>query len=69
MTQTMTQPDFEVFRAEWLGDVRAGNPSTSQLGHRFARKLVTQWLDVDLCWPATTSRSGRATSSICPLSG
>lgn len=41
------QPSFEEYREEWLADVREGNPSTTELGHRFARKLVTQWLDVD----------------------
>jgi len=41
------QPSFEEYREEWLADVREGDPSTTELGHRFARKLVTQWLDVD----------------------
>lgn len=39
--------DFEAFRTEWLEDVIADNPSTVELGNRFARKLITQWLDVD----------------------
>jgi len=39
--------DFETFRTEWLTDVVEGNPSTVDLGKRFARKLITQWLDVD----------------------
>ena len=39
--------DFETFRTEWLADVVEGNPSTVELGKRFARKLITQWLDVD----------------------
>jgi hypothetical protein len=38
---------FEAFREEWLADVRAGGPSTTELGHRFAAKLLTQWLDID----------------------
>jgi len=42
-----SQPSFEEYREEWLTDVREGNPSTTELGHRFARKLVTQWLDID----------------------
>lgn len=42
-----TQPSFEEYRQEWLIDVRQGEPNTSELGHRFARKLITQWLDVD----------------------
>jgi hypothetical protein len=44
MTQSI---DFEAFRQEWLEDVVEGNPSTVELGNRFARKLITQWLDVD----------------------
>jgi len=38
---------FEDFRREWLGDVESGNPSSVKLGHRFANKLLTQWLDID----------------------
>lgn len=41
------QVTFDEYRAEWLGDVQAGNPSTTELGHRFARKLMTQWRDID----------------------
>ena len=40
-------PTFEEYRQEWLADVRHGTPSTTELGHRFARKLITQWLDLD----------------------
>jgi hypothetical protein len=36
---------FEDFRRSWLEDVQMGNPSTVELGRRFALKLVTQWLD------------------------
>ncbi|CUJ34014.1 AIPR family protein [Achromobacter xylosoxidans] len=39
------QIGFEDFRRSWLEDVQAGNPSTVELGRRFALKLVTQWLD------------------------
>lgn len=39
--------EFEFFRKEWLQGIIDGNPSTLELGRRFARKLVTQWLDVD----------------------
>ena len=35
------------FRNEWLTDVRDGEPSTTALGNRFARKLLCQWLDID----------------------
>src|SRR5437764_1066316 len=41
------QPAFTAYHEEWLRDVQAGNPSTSELGHRFARKLITQWLDIE----------------------
>lgn len=36
----------EQFTQERLSDVVEGNPSTLDLGRRFARKLVTQWLDI-----------------------
>lgn len=38
---------FESFREEWLADVCDDGPSTTELGHRFARKLLTQWLDIN----------------------
>lgn len=37
---------FDAFEKEWLEDVTYGNPSTIELGNRFSRKLVTQWLDI-----------------------
>ncbi len=43
----MDQIPFEDFREEWLAEVREGSPSTTELGHRFARKILTQWLDID----------------------
>ena len=42
-----TDVSFDAFRDNWLGDVKAGTPSTVELGHRFCQKLVTQWLDTD----------------------
>ena len=42
-----TTVDFESYRQEWLNDVKLGNPSTTELGHRFARKILTQWRDID----------------------
>jgi hypothetical protein len=36
----------EQFANQWLFDIVAGNPSSVELGHRFAQKLITQWLDV-----------------------
>ena len=38
---------FEDYCEEWLKDVRAGKPSATELGHRFARKMLTQWLDIE----------------------
>lgn len=37
---------FDNFQAGWLADVIEGHPSTTELGHRFAFKLITQWLDI-----------------------
>jgi len=34
---------FDQYRDEWLADVREGQPSTVELGRRFARKLFTAW--------------------------
>jgi hypothetical protein len=44
MSTTIT---FESFRQEWLADVTVGNPSTTELGNRFAHKMFKQWLDID----------------------
>jgi hypothetical protein len=38
---------FEQFREQWLQDVTEGTPSTTELGRRFAFKLVKQWLEAD----------------------
>lgn len=43
----MADISFEQFRDEWLLDVQTGSPTTIELGSRFARKIVTQWLDVE----------------------
>ncbi|QDM40805.1 AIPR family protein [Altererythrobacter sp. TH136] len=37
--------NFEAFLASWREDIIAGQPSTVELGRRFAHKIVTQWLD------------------------
>lgn len=47
MEELNTETTFEAFREQWLADVVEGNPSTVELGHRFARKLVKDWLDSD----------------------
>ena len=40
-------PTYEEYRDTWLEDVEYGNPSTVELGRRFAEKLITQWLEYD----------------------
>lgn len=40
-------PSYDDYRNEWLSDVTSGNPTTTQLGTRFAHKLTTQWLDLE----------------------
>jgi len=36
---------YEAFKEAWLEDVIANNPTTVQLGHRFSRKILGDWLD------------------------
>ncbi|MDO8142809.1 MAG: hypothetical protein Q6358_15020, partial [Candidatus Brocadiales bacterium] len=36
---------FEAFEKEWLSDIVSGSPNTIELGRRFSKKLVSQWLD------------------------
>ena len=36
---------FDAFEKEWLENIVAGNPNTMELGRRFSRKLISQWLD------------------------
>ena len=43
---TTSEISFADYQAEWLEYVQADNPSTVELGRRFAHKLLTQWLDV-----------------------
>ena len=38
---------FEDFKASWLESVTADDPTTVQLGQRFAQKVVSQWLDTN----------------------
>lgn len=44
---TSESVSFESFREQWLSDVEKGDPSTVELGRRFAHKLVQQWRDID----------------------
>jgi hypothetical protein len=39
-----TYPDF---KSAWLEEITAGTPSTVELGNRFSRKLLVQWLELD----------------------
>lgn len=38
---------FEEFEQQWLEDVKAGSPSTVQLGNRFAQKILRDWHEID----------------------
>tara|TARA_Y100000310_G_C20356636_1_gene656989 strand:- start:19 stop:210 length:192 start_codon:yes stop_codon:yes gene_type:complete len=38
---------FEDFREQWLEDVQSDNPSTVELGRRFAHKILVQCLDIE----------------------
>jgi hypothetical protein len=44
--ETIVEVGLEEFRQSWLESVRAGNPSTRELGRRFSLKLVSQWKDL-----------------------
>jgi hypothetical protein len=35
------------FEAQWLEEIEAGAPSTTKKGHRFAQKILRDWLDLD----------------------
>src|SRR5215208_5607944 len=38
-------PTYESFKEAWLNEILENNPTSVQKGQRFARKLLTQWLD------------------------
>ncbi len=38
---------FDDFEQQWLESVKAENPSTVELGHRFAEKILRDWHEVD----------------------
>ncbi len=38
---------FEDFENQWLQEIRVGNPSTTQLGNRFAQKILRDWYEID----------------------
>lgn len=39
--------EFSDFESQWLEDVVAGSPSTTELGHRFAEKMLRDWQEVE----------------------
>lgn len=39
---------LEDFEAQWLEEIEAGAPSTTRKGHRFAQKILRDWLDLDM---------------------
>jgi len=41
----MTLSDFDSFLMSWRESVTEGTPTTTELGRRFAQKIVSQWLD------------------------
>jgi hypothetical protein len=45
MEDDMSGTSYENFKQEWLVDVINDNPSTVELGHRFSRKILGDWLD------------------------
>ena len=44
---SMAMIAFEEFEDQWLEEIRAGDPSTTQLGNRFAQKVLRDWLEID----------------------
>ncbi|MCT7328740.1 AIPR family protein [Ralstonia mojiangensis] len=38
---------LDEFEAQWLEEVTTGEPSTTQLGHRFAEKILRDWHEID----------------------
>lgn len=38
---------FEEFEVQWLEEIETGSPSTTKKGHRFAQKILRDWLELD----------------------
>jgi hypothetical protein len=38
---------FDGFEQQWLEEIRADEPSTTQLGNRFAQKILRDWHEID----------------------
>lgn len=46
MIEDANQPlTYEDFKTEWLKEIIGNSPSTVELGHRFSRKILGDWLD------------------------
>ena len=41
------QVSFDAYKKEWVEEILYDNPSSTQKGNRFARKILTQWLDLE----------------------
>ena len=42
---TIDSISFDEYRTTWLEEITEGNPSTVELGHRFAKKLIMEWTE------------------------
>ncbi|MBA2345905.1 MAG: hypothetical protein H0V83_12570 [Rubrobacter sp.] len=42
----ITDLTFGDYREAWLADIQEGSLSPTEIGHRFAHKILTQWLDI-----------------------
>ena len=47
MPQGAPMISLEAFEQQWLEEIRAGEPSTTQLGNRFAQKMLRDWHEID----------------------
>lgn len=45
MTTASATISYDDFKTDWLKEITANNPSTVELGNRFSKKLIIQWLD------------------------
>jgi len=45
MSENLVGNSYDDFKVEWLQSIVAGSPSTTELGHRFSRKILGDWLD------------------------
>jgi len=43
----MNSSTYDSFKEEWIKDILHDSPSSVAKGHRFSRKILTQWLDFD----------------------